>query len=100
MVRNIKYKTSRDYTHLRELLDKGIEVVCFTTYNFFNHEKDKEPYMVTDICVARKNSLNGEYDFGARGIGYGDYDPGYHTFSFEDFCEKCLNLEYIEPNNV
>ena len=97
--RKLIYKISKDYKHLRELLDAGHEIVCFTTYDFFKYDRydNHQPYMVTDVCTARKLDT-GEYSFGVRGHGYGDYDPGYHKFSFEDFCKNALKLEYIEPN--
>ena len=95
MIRKVCYKTSRDYKRLRELLDNGYDVVCMTTYNYFRPSKDMEPYMVTDVCIARK--IRGCYDFSSRGQGYGEYDPNFHKFTFEDFCRKCLDLEYIEP---
>ena len=99
MVKKVSYQTSRDYTHLRELFDQGYEVVCFTTYDFFRRDKDHEPFMVTDVCIGRK-SADGCYSFGVRGTGFGDYDPEYHKFSFEDFCKEGLDLEYIEPTTI
>lgn len=94
----LAYETSRDYKRLKELLDAGKEVVCFTTYDFFRHNREEhEPYMTTDVCYAVKRT-NGTYDFSVRGTGYGDYDPSFHKFSFEDFCEKRLDLEFIDIN--
>lgn len=97
------YKTSKDYSHLRELLDQGKTVVCFTTYNFNRWHPDQEPMMTTDICVGKL--LNGDspeykhYSFSARGIGYGDYWPMDDKFTFEELCEA-KNIEYIEPNET
>ncbi len=96
MDRSKSYNTSRDYKHLKELLDNGAIVVGFTTYDFDRDNKDKshKPMMTTDVLLLRK--YQGRYMTGVRGLGYGDYDPEYHQFSFEHFC-KLLKLEYIEP---
>ena len=96
------YKTSKDYTHLRELLDQGKEIVCFVTYNFNRFHPDQEPMMVTDVCMARLLSPDNEkyrrYSFSVRGHGYGDYwvDMDKDRFTFEEYCEAD-ELEYIEP---
>lgn len=101
----ICYKTSRDYTHLKELLDAGVEVIGFTTYDFEYFrasEPDHKPMMTTDVCRARllyKGTPNEAYTFGVRGNGYGDYWPNTMKFSFESFCEA-LDFEYIEPDKV
>jgi len=98
---NISYKTSRDYKHLKDLLDSGKTVVGFITYDidrYYKGEKDYKPLMVTDVCYVMLFSKGTEYErysFGARGVGYGDYEPNYHKFSFEKFCEK-LDFEYID----
>lgn len=39
--------------HLVELLNAGKEVVCFITYDAFEHRDDREPCMVTDVCIAK-----------------------------------------------
>lgn len=105
MIDNLKcYKLSKDYTRLKELLDKGYQVVCIVDYEFSCWDRGKpdyKPMMTRDICVARYFDSDNEdykhYAFGVRGHGYGDYYPNYHKFSFEDFCKKALNLEFIEP---
>ena len=33
------YSTSKDYKRLRQLLDKGLEVVCWADYRGFNQTK-------------------------------------------------------------
>lgn len=98
MNRSKSYNTSRDYKHLKELLDNGTVVVGFTTYDFDRYNKDKnhKPMMTTDVLLISKHQ--GCYMTYVRGLGYGDYDPKYHKFSFEAFCES-LKLEYIEPTN-
>jgi len=101
--KGIDYKTSRDYTHLKELLDEGKTVIGFTTYDFnrrYKGEENYKPIMVTDICKVKLFDADTDdkyYSFGVRGNGYGDYEPKYHEFSFEEFC-KILDFEYIEPD--
>ena len=88
------YKTSKDYKHLIELLDKGYEVVCFCTYDI-----NRNGIIVTDVCRARSQE-NGRYSISARGIEYGCYWPSMHAFdSFEEMCEH-LKLDYIEPTEL
>ena len=96
------YKTSRDMEHLLELLNAGKEIVCFYTYNFFEHDKDREPFMVTDVCVAkyikRENPDNNEYSFSARGIGYISFYPNWgYEYTILDLL-KARDIQYIEPN--
>lgn len=95
------YKTSKDYTHLKDLLDQGKEVVCFVTWNFNIWRKEEEPLWVTDVCIGKVLSPDSpeykHYSFSSRGQGFGDYWPSLHKFKFEDECES-LKLEYIEPN--
>ena len=83
------YKTSKDYKHLKKLLDDGYQVVCFCTYDWADGE------YVTDICSA--TCYDGRYQISARGIEYGAYWRGMHRFkSFEDMCTQ-HNIEFIEP---
>lgn len=93
------YKTSKDYKHLKELVDKGYRVVCFTTYDFNEHYKGGKDYyesLVTDICRAYKDG--DWYYITARGIEYGSYWEGMYRYkSFEEMCEN-NNIEYIEPD--
>lgn len=98
------YKTSKDYTHLKELVEKGQDVVCFVTWDFdFLNSEPHEPMMVTDVCYCRYfQSSNPEYthySFSSRGHGFGDYWPSMDDgrMTFEDLCGT-LFLEYIEPN--
>lgn len=86
------YKTSKDYKRLKELVDNGYRVVCFTTYDW------DEGYDVTDICCAVQ--YDGRYQLSARGIEYGAYWKGMKRFeSFEDMCEHC-RIEFIEPTEL
>jgi hypothetical protein len=95
------YITSKDYTHLRELMDQGKEVICFVRWNFNIWNKDEEPIFVTDVCIGKASCKDSpehkHYSFSSRGHGFGDYWPSLHKFTFEELCEK-LELEYIEPN--
>ena len=92
------YKTSKDYKRLKELLDKGYEVVCFITYDF-----DRFPIMVTDVCLARllypDSEQSAKYSLAARGIEYLHYwlHGGNYKFTFEELL-KNRNVEFIEPN--
>ncbi len=84
------YKTSKDYKRLKELLDAGYEVVCFTTYDFGDGD------YVTDICKAI--NYGDRYQISARGIEYTSYWPGMYRFSsFEDAC-KNSDIEFIDIN--
>lgn len=103
----VAYKTSKDYKHLIELLDKGIEVVCFYTYDWNKHSKgepDYKPIMVTDVCTAKlrsKGNLYEHYSISCRGTGFLDYwtkDMSYE-YTFEE-CLEARGIEYIEPDNL
>ena len=92
------YKTSKDYKRLKELLDKGYEVVCFTTYDFNKHNPGHKTLMTTDICKGML--LGGWYHFSARGIEYCTYWPEMNRYaSFDDMC-KNNNIEFIEPTEL
>ncbi|MBO4498785.1 MAG: hypothetical protein J5732_00835 [Bacteroidaceae bacterium] len=103
----VAYKTSKNYKHLIELLDKGIEVICFYTYIWNEHNKNKpdyEPIIVTDVCMAKllnKNTLYEHYNISCRGTGFLDYwtkDMPY-DYTFEELLEA-RGIEYIEPDNL
>lgn len=85
---NIKgYKTSKDYKRLKELLDKGFDVICFCKYG--------DEYK--DLCHA----YNDEdwYRISSRCIEYNAYWKDMHRYSsFEEMC-KDSDIEFIEPNN-
>jgi len=85
-----EYKTSKDYKHLKELLDNGYQVVGFCAYNF------NGGYHATDVC--RATCYHGMYQIVARGIEYCCYWPEMAKYkSFEDMCEKNY-IEFIEPD--
>ena len=84
----IGYKTSKDYSRLKELLDKGYDVVCLSTYDFNVGDE------VTDVCKATK--YDGIYSISARGIEYTTYWPGMHRYkSFEEACRES-NIEFFD----
>ena len=99
------YKTSKDYSRLKELLDNGYEIICLTTYDLrWRNKEPHEPLIVTDICRGKFISY-GEYrqnDFyliDGRGKVYVQYwpnDPKLNSFSFEEAC-AAENIEFIEP---
>ena len=96
------YKTSKDYKRLKELLDAGYSVVCFTTYDWRWLELEPhEPMMVTDVCMARlleRDSEYAHYGISCRGTGFLDYwIHDTNKRSFEEECEL-QNIEFIEPN--
>lgn len=85
------YKTSKDYAHLKELLDAGYYVICFIHY-----DPQGTHYEFQDICIANKRKDG--YEFCARGIGYlsiyeecGD--------KFNELCEDS-GVEFVNPTNV
>ena len=98
------YKTSRNYTHLKELVEKGQDVVCFVTWDFDFRDKDPNhtPMWVTDVCYCRYHQCSDpkyiRYTFSSRGMGFGDYWPSMDEikYSFEEFCEA-NRIEFIEP---
>ena len=103
----VAYKTSKDYKHLIELLDKGIEVVCFYTYIWNGYSKDEpdyKPIMVTDVCTAKllnKGDQYEHYSISCRGTGFLDYwtkDMPY-DYTFEELLQA-RGIEYIEPDNL
>lgn len=83
------YQTSKDYAHLKELLDAGQYVVCFVD---FDMSKDMA-YKFQDICLASKKQY--EYDFAVRGISYLSFNFKWDT-DFESLC-KCYGVEFLEP---
>ena len=101
----VNYKTSRDYKRLKELLDAGNEVVCFTTYDFNwarRKEPDYKPLMTTDVCRAKLvNGISIEYQrylIGTRGCVFVEYWLNNKEWTFEEECKKA-QIEFIEPTD-
>ena len=96
------YRTSKDYKQLRELLDKGYEVVCFTTYDFLRYDGEPhKPLMTTDVCTAKllnRDNQYAHYTISCRGTGFLDYwlHGIEYPYSFEEMLEL-HNIEFIEP---
>ena len=106
MITKIDYETSRDYKHLKELLDEGKDVIGFVTYDLhsrFRNEPDYKPFVVTDVCCFRLRNKGKEgcerYSFGVRGRCYDEPFTDDYDFDFEKSC-KDLQVEYIEPKRL
>lgn len=106
MITKIGYETSRDYKHLKELLDEGKDVIGFVTYDFhsrFRNEPDYKPFVVTDVCCFRLLNKGKEgcerYSFGVRGCCYDEFFTDDCDFDFEKACKDLL-VEYIEPKRL
>lgn len=85
------YQTSKDYKHLKDLLNKGFKVVCFVDVGI----TEKWEYVFQHIALAYKGNLY--YEVSSPGITYILwYEKQPKTF--EQLCEE-NNVEYIEPNN-
>lgn len=92
-----RYDTSRNYGWLKELLDAGLEVVCFVDYKV-------DGMAFRDVCKAeyREGSRPeySKYVLFARGIEYASWNPSMakefekYPQSFEDMMQK-HNVEYI-----
>lgn len=87
-----KYQTSKDYKHLKELLDKGFKVVCFVDVGI----SEKWEYVFQHIALAYKSNLC--YEVSSPGITYIFWYEKL-PITFEQICEE-NNVEYIEPNKI
>ena len=85
------YKTSKDYTHLKELLDTGHYVICFIHY-----APQGTQYEFQDICIANKRK--DVYEFCARGIGYLSIYEEWGD-KFNELCDDS-GVEFVSPTNV
>ena len=86
------YKTSKNYKHLKELLDGNINVVCFVNYDISPQTK----YLFQDICIANKRKDG--YEFCARGIGYLSIYEEWGD-KFKELCEDS-GVEFVNPTNI
>lgn len=80
----IPYKTSRDYSWLKQLLDEGNEIVCFS-------------WESKECALAKKQTFcdgqNFDYNFGCFHI----FDHDLEEATFEQLCEL-YDVEFIEPD--
>ena len=86
-----KYKLSKDYEKLYELICNSEKIICFTDYIWGDNE---EP--MRDICVCRRRE-NFSISISCRGIEY------MHVDSYEKgkgFTEKELFIKRCEKNNL
>ena len=88
--KSVAYSTSKDYAHLKELLDKGLCVIAF-----INYDAGSDRYLFQDVCIASKTKRMGSYEFNSRGVCYLSIDPEL-DFPFEEMCEA-NGVEYVEP---
>ena len=87
--KSANYVISKDYTHLKELIDKGVTVICFVDVGI----SETWEYVFQHIALAYKNNLF--YEIASQGISYITwYDE--LPFTFEQLCEE-NNVEFIEP---
>lgn len=91
------YRLSRDYGKLRELLDRGLMIVCFADCKVdgTNHR---------DVCVGGLvvcGSGFTKYDFSVRGRLYCSWNPDLigKIKDYPDFrgMMEMHNIEFIEP---
>lgn len=80
----IPYPTSRDYSRLKQLLDEGYEIVCFSLEN-----KDCTLAKKQTFCDGQKFA----YYFGRFHI----FDHDLEEATFEQLCEL-YDVEFIEPD--
>ena len=72
---DLAYKTSKDYKRLKELLDKGLEIIVFNCrYGVYLARKGEDKY-------------------------YLPYNMGFYPTSEYNFRKKCIEyeIEFIEP---
>jgi biotin carboxylase len=82
----LNYKTSKDYKRLKELLDKGYEVVCIIPSDYPNG----------NMCAFARIEYSATYP---RKKIYVFAEFGFYATE-EDFVEACVakRIEFIEPN--
>ena len=82
------YATSTDYTHLKELLDKGVIVVCFI--DGLPHD---DGYIYQKVCIAKKSA--DDYQFSSGGLITFEWSVD-TPWTLEQLCTN-HNVEFIEP---
>ena len=82
------YKTSRDFSRLKELLDNGYWVVIL-----WEHDTTKNIF--PDIA-RRVPHIDGGVDGDWYSIGFWGYFPTINTDPFEVFCKR-IGFTYIDP---
>lgn len=96
----MKYKVSKDYPRLKQLLDEGHKVVCWVTYDW-NRGRG---YVATDIAEARQKygGKDLEYAISVRGCCFFDTHP---YWDFEKYTDEGMykdwegmNLQFIDPD--
>lgn len=96
---NNTYNLSKDYKKLFELVNNGHKIACWVDYDY----RRTGVHIIRDSCICMKKEY-GDYDFGVRGMAYGDltkYRIDNSNLSEEElFTKECerMNLEFIEPN--
>jgi len=76
------YRTSKDYKRLKELLDKGYEIVCFIDLGYTDRKYTN---------LARKQMVQGVDAYNIIGFWYHR-----NTKEFERAC-VAYDIEFIEP---
>ncbi len=80
----IFYTTSQDYPWLKQLLDKGYEIVCFSL-------ESKE------CALAKKQTFCDGQNFGYNFGCFHIFDHDLEEATFEQLCEL-YDVEFIEPD--
>lgn len=88
LIRLKGYRTSRDFTRLKELLDNGYRVVIL-----WEHDTTKNIF--PDIA-RRVPHIDGGVDGDWYSVGIWSYFPTLNTDPFEVFCTR-IGFTYIDP---
>ena len=93
-----KYKLSKDYEKLYELICNSEKIICFIDYRWSDNDAEKP---MRDICLCRRRK-NFDISIGVRGIEYthvANYDKGKGLSEKEIFIKRCEknNLEWVIP---
>lgn len=85
---------------LKELLDKGYEVVCFYTHDISYSEEGESPIIVSDVCTAKyiEDEEFGRYVIGCRGSVFIEYwtENFPYKYTFEELL-AARDIQFIEP---